>query len=183
MRSAGRLVLHPEARADALHEWRRRRRGEPRLEAGTIRRVLVLCHGNICRSPFAAQLLAARLPRLDVRSAGLAAVEGRPAEPAARQVAAVFGVDLGAHAARPLDAGQVDWADLILGMEGHHAAAVRRAWPSAGPKTHLLGDFLAAPPFRIEDPWGLDDAVFRATFERIADAVERLALRLAETSA
>jgi protein-tyrosine phosphatase len=183
VRRAGRLVVRPQARADLLHEWRRRRAGEPPLDPRAVGRVLVLCHGNICRSPFAARLLGARVPRLDVRSAGLEAVEGRGAEPAARRTASAFGVELAAHAAHRLASADVDWADLILGMEAHHAAAVRRAWPAAAARTHLLGDFLGAPPFRIEDPWGQGDAVFRATFERIAEAVERLAERLAETAA
>jgi protein-tyrosine phosphatase len=178
-RSAGRLVLSPEARADALHEWRRRRRGEPALAPG-IGRVVVICHGNICRSPFAAKLLAARAPRLEVRSAGLAAVEGRPAEPAARRLAASFGVDLERHAAHRLEGRDVEWADLILGMEGHHRAAVRSAWPGAARRTHLLGDFLSEAPHRIDDPWGCEDDVFRATFERIDRAVARLTERLAD---
>jgi protein-tyrosine phosphatase len=179
-RRAGRLVLRPEARDDLLHEWRRRRAGEPPVDPAAVGRVLVICHGNLCRSPFAERLLAARVPALAVRSAGLHAVAGRPAEPAARRIAAAFGVDLEGHAAHRLDRADVHWADLILGMEGHHAAAVRRGWPEARPKAHLLGDFLASPPYRIEDPWGREDAVFRATFERIAGAVERLAARLAE---
>lgn len=179
LRSAGRLVLSPQARADALHEWRRRRSGEPGLEPGSVQRVLVICHGNICRSPFAARLLASRAPRLEVRSAGLEAIEGRPVEAAALRIAPAFGVDLAGHAAHRVAASDVDWSDLILGMEGHHRAAVRRAWPAGARKTHLLGDFLEAPPYRIDDPWGRSDDAFRATFERIERAVERLASRIA----
>jgi len=182
VRSAGRVVLSPRARADALHEVRRRRRGEPALPA-RVERIVVICHGNICRSPFAAALLAARRPELAVRSAGLEAVDGRPAEEAARRVARAFGLELAAHRARRLSAEDAAWADLVVGMEGHHAARVHRAFPGAAAKTVLLGDFLPAPPFRIADPWGCEDAVFEATFERIRAAVERLAARLAERGA
>jgi protein-tyrosine phosphatase len=178
VRGAGRIALSPRARSDALHEWRRRSRGEPALEPGAVARVLVICHGNICRSPFAGRLLAARSPHLDVRSAGLEAVEGRPAEDAARRIALAFGVDLAGHAAHRMNAGDAAWADLILGMEGHHVAGVLRAWPGGRGKTFLLGDFLAEPPFRIDDPWGREDAFFRTTFARIDEAVARLAARL-----
>jgi protein-tyrosine phosphatase len=177
---AGRIALSPRARSDALHEWRRRSRGEPVLEGADIRRVLVICHGNICRSPFAGRLLALRTPHLEVRSAGLEAVQGRPAEDAARRAALAFGVELADHRAHRMAADDAAWADLILGMEGHHVAGVHRAWPIGKGKTFLLGDFLAQPPFRIDDPWGREDEFFRTTFERIGDAVERLAERLAE---
>ena len=45
-------------------------------------------------------------------------------------------------------------------------------------KCRLLGHFLEAPPYAIADPWGCDDAVFDATFERIRTALERLSARL-----
>lgn len=138
----------------------------------------MICHGNICRSPFAERLLAARGAGLEVRSAGLEAVEGRAAEHAARRVAASFGIDLDGHAAHRMGEQDVAWADLILAMEGHHVEAVRRAWPLGEGKTRLLGDFLPRPPHRIEDPWGLGDDVFAATFARIREAVDRLADRL-----
>lgn len=181
VRGAGRLALSARARSDALHEWRRRSRGAPALEPAAVRRVLVLCHGNICRSPFAGHLLAARVPHLDVRSAGLEALEGRAAEDAACRIALAFGVDLAGHRAHRMDAPDVGWADLILGMEGHHVAGVERAWPPARGKTFLLGDFLPDAPYRIDDPWGRDDAVFQHTFERIELAVDCLAARLPDT--
>jgi len=178
IRSAGRIALSPRARSDALHEWRRRSRGEPELDAAAIRRVLVICHGNICRSPFAGRLLAARTPDLEVRSAGLEAVEGRPAEDAALRAALAFGVDLAGHSAHRMNAEDAAWADLILGMEGHHIAGVERAWPIGKGKTFSLGDFLERPPHRIDDPWGREDAFFQLTFDRIGRATDRLAERL-----
>jgi len=181
IRGAGRIALSPRARSDALHEWRRRSRGEPELEAAAIRRVLVVCHGNICRSPFAGRLLAVRTPGLDVRSAGLEAVEGRPAEEAACRAALAFGVDLADHIAHRMTAEDAAWADLILGMEGHHVAGVQRAWPVGKRKTYSLGDFLPQPPYRIDDPWGREDAFFETTFERIDRAIDRLAARLQGT--
>ena len=183
VRGAGRLVVSPRARSDALHEWRRRSRGEPALAAGPIRRVLVICHGNICRSPFAGRLLAARTPVLEVRSAGLEAVDGRLAEDAACRAALRFGIDLADHRAHRMNEADAGWADVILGMEGHHVATVQREWPSAKRKTFLLGDFLPHPPFRIDDPWGREDAYFQMTFDRIELAVDRLAQRLAKASA
>lgn len=180
VRRAGRLALDRDARADALHEWQRRRGGEPRLPRGDIEKVVVVCHGNICRSPFAAALLARGAGAPSVRSAGFAAVPGRPAEPAAVRAAQRFGVSLDSHAARPLSAEDLAWADLVLAMQGHHVSRVVALRAEVAPRVRLLGDFLAEPPHAIDDPWGRSDEVFAATFARIELAVRRLAERLAE---
>jgi protein-tyrosine phosphatase len=178
LRVLGRFALDRRERSNRLHEWRRRVRGEPVLPALPIRSVLVICHGNICRSPFAERLLAQSDAELTVRSAGLEAGSGRPAEPAARHAAEAYGVGLDGHRSQPMDDSLVDWADLILAMEGHQLAAVGRRWPSARDRTRLLGDFLADGPYAIPDPWGREPEVFRATFAQIAGAVARLEERL-----
>jgi protein-tyrosine phosphatase len=180
VRRAGAVVLSRERREDALHEWRRRRRGEPALPPAPIHKVVVICQGNICRSPFAESLLAALRPELAVRSAGLDARDGDPAQPAALAAARALGVDLSSHRARRLGAQDLAWADLVLAMEGHHAGRVARAWPEARSRVRLLGDYLPAPPHRIADPYGHSDAVFAATFARIAQALARLAAKLEE---
>src|SRR6266404_712562 len=108
LRSLARLVRSPAARQDARHELRRRLRGEPGLPEGRLNRVLVLCHGNICRSPFAEALLAARVPALEVRSAGLHAGDGNPADPSAIACAERMGVSLAAHRSARVDAERLD---------------------------------------------------------------------------
>jgi protein-tyrosine phosphatase len=181
-RRAGRLALDRDARADALHEWQRRWSGEPALPRGRIGNVTLVCHGNICRSPFAAALLARQHGGLVVRSAGFAAEDGKPAEPSAVRVAAHFGVDLAAHAAHRLSAEDSAWSDLVVAMEGHHVARITSGLPDTAPKVRLLGDFLPAPPFAIRDPFGRSDEVFTAIFEQITVAVQRLADRIGERS-
>jgi protein-tyrosine phosphatase len=170
----GRVVLVPAARQNALYEWRRRRRGEPPLPPCDIRRVLVICHGNICRSPFAGALLSHRTSAIGVRSAGIDAREGAPAEAGAIRAARAFGIDLDLHTAHRVEADDIEWADLILGMEGHQAAWIEQRWPARWSRTRLLGEYLPMPPYAIEDPWGQSDEIFEATFARIDAAVGRL---------
>ena len=50
----------------------------------SIRHVLTVCLGNICRSPMAEGLLAAAMPDCEVASAGLGALSGHPADPIAQ---------------------------------------------------------------------------------------------------
>jgi protein-tyrosine-phosphatase len=105
--------------------------------------------------------------------------EGDPAQPGALRIGSEFGVDLAEHAAHRLADEDVAWADLIVGMQGWHQASLCRRWPSATPKVRLLGDFLPRPPHAVEDPWGQTDDLFRAVFEKIATANERLSQLLA----
>jgi protein-tyrosine phosphatase len=169
-----RLVRSADERRDQWWELRRRLSGVPSLPETEVRNVLVVCFGNICRSPFAERLLARARPQLVVRSAGFEARNGDPAEPNAIVVAAEFGVDLSDHAAHRIAEVDVAWADLIVGMTGRHHAMLRDRWPAHASKTRLLGDFLEAPPHRLIDPWGCPPEAFRAVYARIVDATGRL---------
>ncbi len=173
-----RAARSAEVRDDLRHEFRRRRNGEPALPAGQIQKIVVICHGNICRSPFAGIDLATRNAGVKVRSAGRAAGSCHPAEPGARRAARNFDIELINHASQPFTDEDVEWADMILAMQGRHFAAIRRRWPEGTDKTHLLGDFFSGGPFLIADPYGHEDEIFAAVFDQIAAAVEALALRL-----
>jgi protein-tyrosine phosphatase len=172
-----RFLLRPEHRREVLHEWRRRRRGEPPLPAPPVARALILCHGNICRSPFAEALLRVRCAHVEVRSAGFAAGDGSPADPTAIEVAQEWSIDLRAHRARLLRPDDLRWADLVLVMTAVQAADAI-ALGSSPARVRLLGDYLDAPPHVIADPFGQRTPAFRACFGRIDQAVARLSERL-----
>ncbi|KPB52951.1 Low molecular weight protein-tyrosine-phosphatase [Pseudomonas amygdali pv. myricae] len=78
--------------------------------------VLVLCVGNICRSPMAVAMLHQRLEATPVRiqSAGIAALSGSSIDPAARQVLQTHRVQPQRHAARQMSRELLRQADLIL---------------------------------------------------------------------
>jgi protein-tyrosine phosphatase len=104
--------------------------------------VLLVCTGNICRSPMALGILRERsrqLPQpLRLRSAGLGAAVGDPATPEAVTAAAELGADIGDHASAPLDAASVQRADLVLAMAAGHRAKILDQVPQAGPHTFTL---------------------------------------------
>jgi len=170
-------LVRASERARVLHDWHRRWTGEPALPAH-VRSVAFVCKGNICRSPFGAALLARARPALRVTSYGLDAGDDCPAEPAARSLARAYGVDLDAHRTRRLDDDVVREVDLLLVMEAWQASAIERRWPVARDRVRLLGDFLPAPPFGIEDPWGQSEPVWRSSYQRIEAAIARLVQRL-----
>jgi protein-tyrosine phosphatase len=99
--------------------------------------VLVVCTGNLCRSPIIATLLSAAVPSLTVRSAGTAAPAGRPWHPLAIDALAEAGHHASGTAHR-LKAAEVAAASLILTAEGAHRAVVVELDPSAEDRTFTL---------------------------------------------
>ena len=86
--------------------------------------VLVVCVGNICRSPTAEFLLKRALPGKRVESAGLGALVGHDMEATARLVAEAHGLACPQHKARQLTRELCREADVILVMEARHRDGV-----------------------------------------------------------
>ncbi len=104
--------------------------------------ILVVCTGNICRSPIGERLLRKRLPGVKVKSAGVHGLVKRPADATAADVAANHGVSLEGHAGRKLTAEMARNYDLILAMESEHIAQVTAIAPEVRGKTMLFGQWL-----------------------------------------
>lgn len=144
-----------------------------------FKRILVVCTGNICRSPVAAAMLQSHKPRLTVVSAGLGALVGHPADAQAGRLAEADGLDLAAHRARQLDGDMLSESDLVLVMtEGQRQAVVKR-WPEARGKTMLMGKWLdrSAPP-DIPDPYRKSPEAFAHVHRMLQEASRLWAERL-----
>jgi protein-tyrosine phosphatase len=165
--------------ASRLHA-RRRRAAKTRLQGLKPRSVLFICHGNICRSPFAAAaFLRACGPELAtsirVASAGFIGPD-RSTPPNGLAVAARFDVDLSAHRSATLTGEMLDDADLVVVMsEEQEREIATRTRPST--PVIVLGDLDPSPVTRrtILDPWGGGEATFAASYERVARCVKELA--------
>lgn len=120
-----------------------------------VKRILVVCYGNIYRSPFVASYLRPRLPDVEVRSVGFHAKAGRESPPRHVAMAKSRGVDLSDHKSSVISAADGDWADLVVFMDRHNwNALVEYGVPRE--KLAWLGAFTAGP-VEIVDPYGLDD--------------------------
>ncbi len=118
--------------------------------------ILVVCTGNVCRSPMAAGFLRSALERRfgalapEVRSAGTLARPGEPASVGTVFAAAELGVDLTAHRAVRLTPELIRGADVVLAMAAEHRDAVARLAPEAAGATFTLKDLIrrleALPP-------------------------------------
>lgn len=136
--------------------------------------ILIVCHGNIIRSAFAANLIRQALGEqasVSIASAGLEAMPGRSAHPTALVTAAARRVDLSSHAASPLDPGLVAKSDAIFVMEIPQLVELRRRFPEARAKTFLLSCLAPETPLEITDPVDGDESVFQACFDHITRAV------------
>ena len=118
-----------------------------------IRHILVVCVGNICRSPMAEALLRRELRGQDgftVESAGLGALVGHPASEHSVALMSELGLDISAHRARQIHPDMIATSDLVLVMEAGHRRAIDDADPTARGKVHRLGEW---QDIDIDDPY------------------------------
>ena len=134
-----------------------------------IDNVLMVCTGNICRSPMAEGLLRAQFARLGsgrVESAGLGAIEGRPADPIAVELLAERGLDLSRHRSRQLTPEMLARFDLVLVMDEGQQRRLTAMAPSFRGRIRRIGAFSG---FDVPDPYRAP----RSTFERTLALIER----------
>ena len=129
-----------------------------------MKSVLVVCIGNICRSPMGEALIAAALPQLEVASAGVGALVGQPADPIARQLMAERGLDIESHRARQLTNLMCQQADLILVMDEEQRLLINQRHPLTRGKLFRLGEVARVD---IPDPYRLGRPAFEQALQLI----------------
>jgi protein-tyrosine phosphatase len=164
-------------RSVGLRSDRRKLRRHPRS-------LLFVCHGNVMRSPVAAELFRQRLgaasPQFAVASAGTWTTNGRPPDPRAIAAAADFGISLDSHRSQLLTPLMVERSDLICATDYRNEAEVVARFPRASRKTILLGGlgraFGVSPS--IDDPYSRNADEVALIYGRLSASVDALVARL-----
>lgn len=154
-------------------------RAEQNVNWGAVRRVVFICAGNICRSPYAAA--RARLLGIETASCGLTASRGAGADPVALRIAAKRHVDLAAHRSRPYQDFDFLGGDLLVMFEPDHLASLNGS--SAGAQVTLHGLWATRPQPYIADPYGRSDNYFQHCFTLIDQGVDTIAQQLSARTA
>ena len=133
-----------------------------------IKNILVVCIGNICRSPMAEYFLKQQYPHLQIESAGIAGVVGHAADEKASLCMQRFEIDMSAHIAKKLNAELIKKADLVLVMSQNQQKHIEQTWPFAKGKTFRLGHWQSK---NIADPYQRDQTFFDDTCQLIQDCI------------
>ena len=144
-----------------------------------MKKLLFVCHGNICRSPMAEFVMKALVQeqglsyRYEIASAATSTEElGNPVYPPARRMLAAHGISCAGKTARQMTKQDYAYYDLLIGMDH---ANLRNMWRICGGdpdgKLRLLLDYTNRPG-EVADPWYTDD--FQSTWEDVTEGCQGL---------
>jgi len=148
------------------------------VDWSSIRRVVFVCKGNICRSPYAE--MKAGTMNLPSSSFGLEASSGVRANSAAIKAALARGIDLSLHVARTAEMVDIASGDLLAAMESSQARVLQSVALPASVQVTLMGLWCTPPRPHVEDPLGLSDNYFDFCFALIDDALAGISAHMRE---
>ncbi|HAV5984678.1 MULTISPECIES: protein tyrosine phosphatase [Serratia] len=133
--------------------------------------VLVVCVGNICRSPTGERLLKKYLPNKRIDSAGIGALVGNAADEMAQQVAGLHSLSLDGHVAKQLTKQMCRDFSLILVMEKGHIDAVCQLAPEVRGKTMLFAHWVNQQD--VPDPYRKSQESFEFVYKLLAESAQK----------
>ena len=144
-----------------------------------MKKLLFVCHGNICRSPMAEFVMKALVQEqglsycYEIASAATSTEEiGNPVYPPARRMLAAHGISCAGKTARQMTKQDYTYYDLLIGMDHANLRNMRRiCGGDPDGKLHLLLDYTSRPG-EVADPWYTDD--FQATWEDVTEGCQGL---------
>ena len=137
--------------------------------------ILVVCTGNICRSPIGERLLRKYLPSKKI-DAGTGALVGHEADASAIEIARMHDLSLEGHKGQQFTSSLARKYDLILVMEKSHIEQIGKIAPEARGKTMLFGHWIDQK--EIPDPYRKSEEAFALVYQLIEQAGQLWAKKL-----
>ena len=161
-----------------------RRDSHANLRGLSGRNILVLCYGNIYRSPFVERLLADLLSSSEwsVRSAGFHDREGRPCREDFIALAANFGVDLTSHLSRRVTKDDLGWADLIVIMDGKNCLMLHEMSATASKRVAWISAWTGGFRSDVVDPYEMSPSAVEDIVKRLIQSTDALVRELIKLS-
>lgn len=143
-----------------------------RVRLEKVERLVFVCKGNICRSPFAEAVARSRGWRS--ASYGLDVTKNQPADLIANKISLMLGLDVTDHVARSILDGDFSATDCLVAMDPEQYSALRAIRESTGCQLALLGTWGSSPVLRVPDPYGKGQREMERVFRLIEDCVDGL---------
>ena len=148
-----------------------------------MKKILFICHGNICRSPMAEFVMkdltakAGRAAEFHIESAATSREElGNPVYHPASKLLNSKGIDCSGKRARQITKKDYENFDLLIGMDEMNMVNMRRVFgDDPEGKIHKLMDFTGRPG-DVADPWYTGD--FETTWTDVLEGCENLLKQL-----
>lgn len=139
--------------------------------------ILVVCTGNVCRSPMAEVVLKDRLgEEFLISSAGTGALKGQDMEPLAIKLLTENELEPGKHVARQVNTEMLSKADLILVMDSKNKSMLAGKYPAMMGKIQFFGKWESDK--EVPDPYRQQKPAFEHVYKLIEQFAEQWTQKL-----
>ena len=151
------------------------------VDFSRVKRLVFVCQGNICRSPFGHYIARKTIDGIPVASIGLSTTTGLDAFDMAIDVARDYAIDMSTHKTTDIGDFDIRDGDLFLVMEDRHIEPLLSATLGRDVQIGLLGLWCRPRLALLYDPHRLSRSYFAACYGRIREAVTRIGAELARS--